>query len=164
MITFPKSLIVGSSKTYTHAQGLSCCFRQWRAKSHCQFLHGYALQVKIEFEAKQLDDRNWVVDFGAMKSFKSWLESQFDHKTLVATDDPMLDTYKALDAKGLIQMEIVEAVGCEAFALLIFQKAEEWVWNQFRTDRIHVQKVTVQEHETNGAFVEAKRNFVHEGT
>ena len=33
-----------STKTYGHEEGLSCCFRQWRAThSHCRLLHGYAL-------------------------------------------------------------------------------------------------------------------------
>ena len=40
-----------STKTYGHEVGLSCAFRQHKADSHCAKLHGYALSVKVEFEA-----------------------------------------------------------------------------------------------------------------
>ena len=56
-----------STKTYNHNIGLSCAFRQWRAKhSHCKYMHGYALSVRINFKG-QLNDRNWVYDFGDLK-------------------------------------------------------------------------------------------------
>ena len=77
-----------STKTYGHEIGLSACFRQWRAESHCRLLHGYALAVKFVFESEELDVRNWVVDFGSLKTLKGWLEDTFDHTLLVANDDP----------------------------------------------------------------------------
>lgn len=46
-----------STKLYGHEIGLSAAFRQWRAESHCRFLHGYALAVRFEFEADELDVR-----------------------------------------------------------------------------------------------------------
>ena len=49
----------------------SCAFRQPRAShSHCRFVHGYKLSAKFWFEAKELDENNWVVDFGGLKDFK----------------------------------------------------------------------------------------------
>ena len=59
-----------STKTYKTSKGLSCCFRQFKANSHCQYLHGYSLEISVEFEAKNLDERNWVVDFGGLKKFE----------------------------------------------------------------------------------------------
>ena len=48
--------------------GYSTCFRQWRAShSHCQYLHGYAMEFVVTFDGP-LDERNWVMDFGAFKS------------------------------------------------------------------------------------------------
>jgi 6-pyruvoyltetrahydropterin/6-carboxytetrahydropterin synthase len=38
-------------KTYGHELGLSACFRQHRAKSHCRFLHGYPLSFTFTFAA-----------------------------------------------------------------------------------------------------------------
>ena len=50
--------------------GFSCCFRQWKATTtHCQYLHGYGVSFKVWFEG-DLDERNWVWDFGGMKELK----------------------------------------------------------------------------------------------
>lgn len=125
-----------SGKVYTHAQGLSCCFRQWRAAhSHCRFLHGYALQVTITFGTNRLDGCNWVVDFGGLKPVKKWLEDTFDHKTLVAKDDPMLHKIQSLaecpgmhgDENKLADVIVVDHVGCEAFAKMIFDTVDHWL-------------------------------------
>ena len=70
-----------STKTYDHNEGLSCAFRQWRADSHCNLIHGYALGFEITFEAEELDDRNWVIDFGDLGVLKKWLKEMFDHTT-----------------------------------------------------------------------------------
>ena len=79
-------MVFESEKTYTHSQGLSCAFRQWRADSHCKYIHGYALQVKITFRSATLDDRNWVQDFGGLTQLKTWLTEWFDHKMIVAEE------------------------------------------------------------------------------
>lgn len=141
-----------STKTYGHEVGLSACFRQWRAMSHCRFLHGYALAVRLEFEADVLDDRNWVVDFGSLKPFKAWLEETFDHKTLVAFDDPMLGHFRIMDQAGLIQIVEVPAVGCEAFAAMIFRHAQEWIdKDPLLARRVRIALVEVREHGANSA-------------
>ena len=61
-------------KTYGNETGLSCAFRQWRADSHCNLIHGYALGFEITFEADKLDDRNWVIDFGDLGVLKKMLK------------------------------------------------------------------------------------------
>lgn len=140
-----------SSKTYGHEIGLSCCFRQWRAQSHCKHLHGYALSVHIEFEADDLDERNWVVDFGSLKSFKGVLENTFDHKTLVAHDDPLMDQFQAMEAAGLAELIVVDATGCEAFAKLVYEGAGVWLTDNGYAPRVRVHHVTVREHGANSA-------------
>lgn len=140
-----------SEKTYGHEEGLSCCFRQWRAESHCHLLHGYALSVKIEFSADELDDRNWVVDFGSMKPIKEWLKRMFDHTLLVAHDDPQLDDICALGGLGLAQVIMVDKVGCEAFAEFITQRVLVWMQAEGLSPRVTLDKVTVKEHGANGA-------------
>lgn len=141
-----------STKTYTHSVGLSCAFRQWRANSHCRFLHGYALSIRITFAAEQLDDRNWVMDFGGLKDLKNWLEEMFDHKTLVARDDPELVMFIALHERGIINIRYVDATGCEAFANLIFDYVMSWLALTDPKQRVHVHSVEVREHEGNSAI------------
>ena len=141
-----------STKTFGHDIGLSACFRQWRADSHCRFLHGYALAVHVEFAAAELDDRNWVVDFGALKGFKQWLVDTFDHKTLVASDDPELDYICSLGGLGIADPVVVDATGCEAFAKLIFENASGWLDTNGYTPRVWVHRVEVREHGANSAI------------
>lgn len=140
-----------SSKTYGHEIGLSAAFRQWRAQSHCRLIHGYALSIHLEFEADELDERNWVVDFGSLKSFKAQLENTFDHKLLVAADDPMLIHLEELEDKGLAQIVVVPATGCEAFAEMIFEAADVWLEDNGYKPRVRMHHVTVREHGANSA-------------
>lgn len=142
-----------STKTYNHELGLSCAFRQWRAKSHCRFLHGYALAVRVEFGAEKLDENGWVVDFGGMKQFKKFLEDTFDHKTLAAHDDPMLAQFEEMESLDIIDLMIIPAVGCEAFAKYVYEAAEDWVLSQpVLADRVKVLSVEVREHGANSAI------------
>tara|TARA_R110001599_G_scaffold126542_1_gene299641 strand:+ start:1201 stop:1659 length:459 start_codon:yes stop_codon:yes gene_type:complete len=145
-----------------HFKGFSCCFRQWKAKdTHCSFLHGYALSFQIEFKG-ELDERNWVWDFGGMKrakgtidgkSPKEWFDYMFDHTTIVASDDPMIQHFLQLDAMGVIQLRVIKSVGAEKFAEFIYNKVNEFV--QKETDgRVSVNKVTVLENENNSATYE----------
>ena len=94
-------------------------------------MHGYSIGIKLVFESETLDDRNWVMDFGGLKAFKEWSEWQFDHTTIVALDDPHLSKFKEL-AKlgkqaegGVLDLRIVEAVGCEKFAELAYNTMNE---------------------------------------
>lgn len=141
-----------STKTYGHEIGLSAAFRQWRADSHCRFIHGYALAVRVVFEAKELDVRNWVVDFGSLKSFKGLLEDTFDHKLLIAEDDPKLREFEAMQAAGLCQLRILPGVGCERFAQYIFEVLEIWLKDNGYAPRVWVREVEVKEHGANSAI------------
>lgn len=141
-----------STKQYGHEIGLSACFRQWRAESHCRLLHGYALAVKFTFGATELDVRNWVVDFGSLKSLKGRLEDTFDHKLLVAEDDPALDTFMFLHNSKLAEVVVVPATGCEAFAKLIFDTTEIWLKDAGYAPRVTLVSVEVKEHGANSAI------------
>jgi 6-pyruvoyltetrahydropterin/6-carboxytetrahydropterin synthase len=142
-------LAFSSTKTYGHEAGFSCAFRQWRAESHCRFLHGYSLAISVEFQASELDERGWVVDFGALKSFKAWLKRVFDHKTLLAVDDPLLPQFRELHRAGAIDLVVVPAVGCERFAEMVLVRAEAWLAEHQLTPRCWVALVEVREHEGN---------------
>jgi 6-pyruvoyltetrahydropterin/6-carboxytetrahydropterin synthase len=138
-------------KTYGHAEGLSCCFRQWQAAaSHCRFLHGYALSFRFTFVATTLDDRHWCIDFGGLKPLRAWLHDTFDHTTLAAADDPALPAFRQLAADGLMQLRILPATGCEAFAQQAHAWAETFVKDATQ-GRVRVEQVDVSEHESNTA-------------
>lgn len=150
------------TKTYGHEQGLSACFRQWRAESHCHFLHGYALRIDLEFRAERLDGRNWVVDFGGLQPFKESLKAFFDHKTLIAADDPELARFMEMHDMGLIDLRILQGgVGCEAFAELVWNMTHDFMKHHYLPDLVErgialpagldLGRVTVSEHAGNSA-------------
>jgi 6-pyruvoyltetrahydropterin/6-carboxytetrahydropterin synthase len=150
MITFK------SSKLY---DGFSTVFRQWRAKgTHCRFLHGYAISFKVDFEG-DLDERNWVWDFGGMKRAdgnidgmnpKQWFDWLLDHTTIIAEDDPALDLFRAMDKDGIIQLRILPYTGAERFAEYLFKKINEFVQDETHY-RVRVAKVEVFENGRNSA-------------
>lgn len=141
-----------STKTFGHDIGLSAAFRQWKAESHCRLIHGYALAVRLEFEATELDVRNWVVDFGSLKSLKQMLQDTFDHKLLVAEDDPYKDELCQLQGLGLADVVVVPATGCERFAEMIYECVEVWLKDNGYAPRCRIALVEVSEHGANSAI------------
>jgi 6-pyruvoyltetrahydropterin/6-carboxytetrahydropterin synthase len=139
--------------------GYSACFRQWKAEgTHCRFLHGYAVSFRVWFEG-ELDHRNWVFDFGGMKraktkihglSPKDYFSYLLDHTTIVAQDDPYLEHFKQMDIDGVIQLRILDDVGCEKFAEHLYNTINDFL-SEETEDRVRATKVEVYEHERNSA-------------
>ena len=144
--------IFRSTKYYDHNEGLSCCFRQWRAThSHCQLIHGYALAFKFVFATFELDERNWCFDFGGLKPVKAWLKDLFDHTMLVAQDDPELARFEALHRDGLVNLRVLPAVGCEATAKHVFGHVAAFIHEETK-GRVWLESVEVKEHGGNSAI------------
>lgn len=145
-----------STKTYDHTIGLSCCFRQWRAKSHCRLMHGYALKVKLGFSCEELDENNWCMDFGGLKPVKAWLEETFDHKTVVAKDDPQISIFREMQIAGLCELTEVPSTGMEAFAHLIFMHVNIWLLRSYPDHKVGLDYIEVSEHGGNSALYRHK--------
>ena len=145
--------------------GFSTCFRQWKANTtHCQYLHGYGVSFKLWFEG-DLDERNWVWDFGGMKrakgkidgmSPKEWFDYMFDHTVIIAEDDPQLDKYfRKLDRNGTIQLRVVPATGAEKFAEFIYNKVNPFIIEETE-GRVKLARVEFREHSKNTALYEPR--------
>tara|TARA_R100001460_G_scaffold11055_1_gene25924 strand:- start:954 stop:1424 length:471 start_codon:yes stop_codon:yes gene_type:complete len=140
--------------------GFSCVFRQWKAETtHCRFLHGYGVSFRVWFQG-ELDERNWVWDFGGMKRAKTqidgmnpkaWMDHMFDHTMIVAEDDPFLESFKRMDEAGAAQVRVVPATGAERFAQFIFEKIDSFVREETE-GRVKVLKVEFMEHGKNSAI------------
>jgi len=130
----------------------SAAFRQWRSThSHCRFIHGYNLTADITFEAEELDERNWVMDFGGLKDLKKTLEHTFDHKLVVAADDPQIDLLKQLDDVGAAEVVVLPGgVGCERFAEFVLKTADTFV-DESTGGRVRVRAVQINESGSNFA-------------
>ena len=146
-----------SSKVF---DGFSTVFRQWKAKeTHCRFLHGYGISFKVYFEG-ELDEKNWVWDFGGMKraktkidgkSPKEWMDFMFDHTVIIAEDDPGMGGWETMNKLEVIQLRIIPATGAEKFAEFIFNKLNEFVKTE-TSNRVRVTKVKFMEHGKNAAY------------
>ena len=146
-----------SSKVF---DGFSTVFRQWKAKeTHCRFLHGYGISFKVYFEG-ELDEKNWVWDFGGMKraktlidgkSPKAWMDYMFDHTVIIAEDDPGMGGWETMSKLELIQLRVIEATGAEKFSEFIFNKLNEFVHTETE-GRVRVTKVKFMEHGKNAGY------------
>tara|TARA_R100000805_G_C3626347_1_gene137841 strand:- start:15556 stop:16182 length:627 start_codon:yes stop_codon:yes gene_type:complete len=129
----------------------STAFRQPRAESHCRYIHGYQLKAEVTFACNELDNNNWVFDFGGLKDLKHIYKTQFDHTLVVASDDPEIELLKELNVRGLAQLRIMTGgVGIERFAEWCFKTADSFV-DEATNGRVWVESVTVYEHDDNFA-------------
>ena len=140
----------------------SCAFRQPNAaynrqdagnnSQRCSKLHGYRLKAKFWFGCSELDDKNWVQDFGGFGPIKELFANQFDHTTCLSYDDPLLPLFKELDSKGGLDLRIMpEGTGIEKIAKFCYDNMQAFVSNQ-SSGRVWVEKVEVFEHEDNSAL------------
>jgi 6-pyruvoyltetrahydropterin/6-carboxytetrahydropterin synthase len=142
--------------------GFSCVFRQWRADgTHCKFIHGYGVSFRVWFEG-DLDERNWVWDFGGMKRAKgtidgmnpkAWMDYMFDHTTIIAEDDPFINAFKEMDKVGAAQIRVIPHVGAEQFAKYIYEKLNGFIHDE-TSGRVRVVRVEFMEHGRNTAIYE----------
>jgi 6-pyruvoyltetrahydropterin/6-carboxytetrahydropterin synthase len=152
--------IMGKFQSSKVFDGFSTVFRQWRAETtHCRFVHGYGISFKVYFEG-ELDERNWVWDFGGMKRAKTlidgkqpkaWMDFMFDHTLIVAEDDPEIEAFKQMDIAGVAQVRVIPATGAEKFAEYIYNKLNRFVLTETK-DRVRVIKVKFMEHGKNAAY------------
>jgi 6-pyruvoyltetrahydropterin/6-carboxytetrahydropterin synthase len=140
-----------------------CAYRQWKADSHCKFIHGYAFSIRLFFGSDELDVRNWVADYGGLSELKETLQNQFDHKLLVSADDPNLALYLEMQEKKIAELTILPRVGCEGLADIIYKYVNGVFipdsWGPGEAERIWCYKVEVRETQSNMAFREGHRQW-----
>ena len=145
-------------------ENYSVAIRQWKAQhSHCQLLHGYALKFKVWFasneplEENQLDDMNWIVDYGGFKpqpvgnGLKAWMDHMWDHTLLIQKDDPYVDIFEQLGPMGLAKVHLLDKMGAESCAKLVFDKFND-VLSKTDGGRCKVIKVECFENDNNSSI------------
>lgn len=137
-----------STKRFT---GYPCTHRQWKADSHCRFVHGYSREFYFEFACNELTKEGWVVDFGGLKKIRDWLTHMFDHTFLSNEDDPHLETFKELDQKGIIQLRVMPNVGMEGTAKYVYRVTDKMI-RDMTQNRAWIIKIVVSENEKNSAI------------
>lgn len=150
-----------STKRFTN---FSVALRQWKAKhSHCELLHGYAFEIKVWFASnepdidKQLDDMNWVVDYGGFKTppkgngLRDWMDHMFDHTLLIEKDDPYKDLFEQMGLMGIAKPHFLDKMGAESVAKLVSDKFNE-VLSKTDAGRCKVVQVEVFENANNSSL------------
>ncbi len=150
-----------STKEYHDA--FPVAYRQWKADSHCNLIHGYAFSMKFYFGTDDLDVRNWACDYGGLKELKGILQDQFDHTLLVAQDDPELETYKLLQEKKMAKLTILPRLGCEGLADMLYKFVNGVYIPDYlgpgEAGRLWCWRVEVRETQANMAFREGHRSW-----
>ena len=82
------------------------------------------------------------------------LQHQFDHTFLVNADDPLLPTWQALHEQGALDLRVMENVGMEASAHLVWEWANELLYSR-DGGRSCCFRVEARENEANAACYEA---------
>ena len=135
---------------------ISTGHRQWKHKGHCSYVHGYGRYVRLTFEASELDERGWVMDFGDLKDIKRWIEAEWDHKVLIASDDPLLQQLKELESHGGILLNVLPDgyyPGIEESCRYLYDMLSPMIQKK-TNNRVVITRVEIWEHENNsGEYV-----------
>ena len=153
----------------------SVAIRQHKAQhSHCQLLHGYALEFKVWFESiepleeNQLDEMNWIMDYGGFKALpkggesieelkktgnglKDWMDYMWDHTLLIEKDDPQLETFQYMQELGLCHLRVMDRIGAESAAKMVYDKFND-VMSRTGGGRVKVVKVECWEAPKNSSI------------
>ena len=132
---------------------ISTGHRQWKDKGHCSFVHGYGRYVEFTFACNERDDKGWVMDFGDLKDIKNWIEDEWDHRVLIAADDPLIPQLKELEEVGGINLNILPEgylPGIEESCRYLYDKINPMIKKK-TNNRVHISRVEIWEHENNHA-------------
>ena len=145
-----------STKTYKQVGPVA--YRQWRAESHCNMIHGYALSFHLELETETMEVRNSVMQYVTLSPLKDKLEEWFDHTLLVALDDPERELMLSLGKSGIAKITEVENTGCEGLATFLYEYVNTIFLKDYgEQDRIWCSKVEVRETDSNMAMIVGHR-------
>lgn len=140
-------MIYTITKTYDN---LKAAHRQWRHKGHCHFVHGENWRLDITFGADQLDDQQFVYDFGGLRPLRAKFEHIFDHTLLIDEDDPERTFFEDMHVKGLADVRFIPSAGAEGLSKWIFEIADTYI-REATQNRVRCVSVVVFEDSKNSA-------------
>jgi 6-pyruvoyltetrahydropterin/6-carboxytetrahydropterin synthase len=132
-----------------HYQDIPFAHRQHAHDGHCALIHGHNWGVVVEFEAEELDECGFVVDFGKLKTFKAYLE-KFDHALVLNHDDPRLPELLTLQTDGFARVVLVDSCSSEGLAQHFFDTFSDMLRHDYG-ERVSIKRVTVTEDSKNSA-------------
>ena len=120
---YKMNLCFGTSRAYL------CCMRQVRdINTSCHILHGYSLTFTLTIATRELDERQWIMESVSIREeIDRWLFEHFDHKTLIAEDDPNLTVFEDLHQQEIISLVVLKDSSSEAIPPFVFSHIGPWL-------------------------------------
>lgn len=138
--------------------------RNWKAAENalrdskkCALAHGYSRYVELTFVGDP-DEMQWIFDFGQGKELKQIIEDAWDHRTLINSDDPKLDSFLEDEKQGKCLVTVMDVskqhgAGMEGSCYWVYDSLNPIV-QKLTNNRVNISKVQVWEHENNSAILE----------
>jgi 6-pyruvoyltetrahydropterin/6-carboxytetrahydropterin synthase len=135
---------------------ISTGHRQWRDDGHCSWVHGYGRYIQFTFACNELDERQWVMDFGDLRDIRKLIELNWDHKLLLASDDPLLVKFTELAELGGVSLNVMDVTighgpGIEGSCKFIYDLTQPMI-DKKTNGRVWISQVEIWEHENNSAI------------
>lgn len=117
----------------------------------CGSLHGHSGVVSVSLKSADTDYRGFVVEFGDLNFFKTWIDTNWDHAVLVSANDPqLLDCCLMLNSKHWV----LPAEYCQTSSELL----SEYLYELFR-----FKCPLVTPYELRVGLSETRNNFAYYG-
>ena len=124
--------------------------RQPHHRGRCSRLHGHSWAVTLTFEAKELDDNGFVIDFGDLHFLKDWIDLNLDHATALKKSDPLRAECEKLEQMGLLKILWVDSASCEGIAQFLYHTFQPMI--EVKTKgRVRLQSLHLEEDSKNSA-------------
>lgn len=136
-----------ASKTFEHAEGLTCCYRNWASENRSRFLHGMKLHIRIIFEMISLGADGSSIEDVDFSPVRDWLHDNFDHTTCVAENDPKMGMFMTMHSRSIVDLRVMPAVGPEKFAEMTWHRINGWLKETGLDQRMMLKTVEFKEQE-----------------
>lgn len=159
--------------SYTCTKTFDCvstAHRNWRAKNNtnrdskkCSFIHGYTKSFTFVFGCDELDENNWVYDYGTTSSnmprtmtlIKEFINDHLDHGVTTDSSDPMLSKLYEMHDLELIKLFVIpdedgQSGSVEGLCRYFFNRFNPILKDE-TNGRVWIQSVTISEHHKNSS-------------
>ena len=139
--------MITCSKTY---RDVPLSHRQPFHEGRCSRLHGHSWAITLTFEAQELDENGFVIDFGELHFIEDWIDGNLDHGTILRQDDPRREELEKLEQSGLLKATWVKSASCEGIARFLFETFEPMV-SSHSGGRVGLRSLRLDEDSKNSA-------------
>ena len=139
--------MITCSKTY---RDIPLSHRQPFHEGRCSRLHGHSWAITLTFEASELDDNGFVIDFGDLHFIENWIDEHLDHGVILSESDPRESELRELEESGLLKIVWIKNASCEGIARFLFETFNPMVSDR-TNGRVSLQSLHLEEDSKNSA-------------